>query len=67
MTGPPANTFAPLSAGLQDWADFLYTFASRYHGRIRAYEIWNVSVHLGQRNQVFPAREITLALEKHLE
>jgi hypothetical protein len=33
MTDPPAN--------LQDWADLLYTFASRYPGRIRAYEVWN--------------------------
>ena len=31
--GPPDN--------LQDYADFLYTLASRYKGRIRAYQIWN--------------------------
>jgi hypothetical protein len=31
--GPPDN--------LRDLADFLYTLASRYKGRIRAYEIWN--------------------------
>ncbi|MFB0546885.1 MAG: cellulase family glycosylhydrolase [Anaerolineae bacterium] len=31
--GPPDN--------LQDFADFLYTFVSRYKGRIRAYQVWN--------------------------
>ncbi len=31
--GPAKNT--------QDWVDFLRTFATRYKGRIRAYEIWN--------------------------
>ena len=31
--GPPDN--------LQDYADFLYALASRYKGRIRAYQIWN--------------------------
>jgi len=31
--GPPAN--------MQDYADFLYAFASRYKGRVRAYQIWN--------------------------
>ena len=31
--GPPDNT--------QDLADFLFALASRYKGRIRAYEIWN--------------------------
>lgn len=31
--GPPNN--------LQDLADFLYTLASRYKGRIRAYQVWN--------------------------
>lgn len=31
--GPPDN--------MQDFADFLFTFASRYKGRIRAYQVWN--------------------------
>lgn len=31
--GPPRNT--------QDWTDFLRAFATRYKGRVRAYEIWN--------------------------
>ena len=31
--GPPDN--------LQDYADFLYALASRYKGRIRAYQVWN--------------------------
>ena len=26
---------------LQDYADFVYAFASRYKGRVRAYQIWN--------------------------
>jgi LysM repeat protein len=33
QNGPPAN--------YQDYADFLYTMASRYKGRIRAYQVWN--------------------------
>jgi len=33
QNGPPDN--------LQDYLDFLFAFASRYKGRIRAYEIWN--------------------------
>jgi hypothetical protein len=32
-SGPPDN--------LQDWADFLTALATRYRGRIQAYEIWN--------------------------
>ena len=31
--GPPDN--------YQDYADFLYAMASRYKGRIRAYQVWN--------------------------
>jgi len=31
--GPPNN--------LQDYADFLFAFASRYKGRVRAYQVWN--------------------------
>ena len=31
--GPPSRT--------QDWVDFLKAFATRYKGRIRAYQIWN--------------------------
>ncbi len=31
--GPARNT--------QDWTDFLKAFASRYKGRVRAYQIWN--------------------------
>lgn len=31
--GPPART--------QDWVDFLKAFATRYKGRVRAYQIWN--------------------------
>jgi len=33
MHGPPAN--------YQDYADFLRAMATRYRGRIRAYEVWN--------------------------
>jgi len=33
QNGPPNN--------YQDYADFLYAMASRYKGRIRAYQIWN--------------------------
>jgi LysM repeat protein len=33
QNGPPAN--------YQDYADFLYAMASRYKGRIRAYQVWN--------------------------
>lgn len=33
VNGPPDNP--------QDLADFLYALASRYRGRIRAYQIWN--------------------------
>ena len=33
VNGPPDN--------YQDLADFLYAVASRYEGRIRAYEVWN--------------------------
>ncbi|MDH4135136.1 MAG: LysM peptidoglycan-binding domain-containing protein [Anaerolineae bacterium] len=33
QNGPPDN--------YQDYADFLYAMASRYKGRIRAYQIWN--------------------------
>jgi len=33
QNGPPGN--------YQDYADFLYAMASRYKGRIRAYQIWN--------------------------
>lgn len=31
--GPPRNT--------SDWTDFLKAFATRYKGRVRAYQIWN--------------------------
>lgn len=31
--GPPRNT--------KDWTDFLRAFATRYKGRVRAYQIWN--------------------------
>ncbi len=31
--GPPRNT--------NDWTDFLKAFATRYKGRVRAYQIWN--------------------------
>ncbi len=33
LSGPPDNP--------QDLADFLYALASRYQGRIRAYQVWN--------------------------
>jgi len=33
QNGPPNN--------YQDYADFLYAMASRYKGRIRAYQVWN--------------------------
>lgn len=33
INGPPDN--------YQDFADFLYAVASRYRGRIRAYQVWN--------------------------
>lgn len=33
VNGPPDN--------YQDFGDFLYALASRYKGRIRAYEVWN--------------------------
>ncbi|HEU5232005.1 MAG TPA: endo-1,4-beta-xylanase, partial [Terriglobales bacterium] len=32
-TAPPSN--------IQDWQDFITTFATRYKGKIDAYEIWN--------------------------
>jgi hypothetical protein len=32
-SGPPDNP--------RDWTDFLTALASRYHGRIQAYEVWN--------------------------
>lgn len=31
--GPPRN--------MKDWTDFLTAFATRYRGRVRAYQIWN--------------------------
>lgn len=38
--GDARGTYAPPDR-LEDFGDFVYTVASRYRGRIRAYQIWN--------------------------
>lgn len=37
--GVPGSSSAP--ANLADWRDYVYTVATRYQGKITAYEIWN--------------------------
>ncbi len=38
--GDARGTFAPPD-NLEDYGDFVYAVASRYRGRIRAYQVWN--------------------------
>lgn len=37
---PDTSSMGP-ARNMQDWTDFLTAFATRYKGRVRAYQIWN--------------------------
>lgn len=37
---PSTSSMGP-ARNMQDWTDFLTAFATRYKGRVRAYQIWN--------------------------